>query len=102
MSQKSGTKPLSKTPNNLIKEAADNVASDLVGKLIRSKNDPLTTIVKGEEQEPVWGMIVKVEVTDTRRGQRWHVHLLVDEKVEIFRYTSLYSFLSDWDVLKKQ
>lgn len=104
MSQKIGTKKSSTTTrptNKLLEETFNNIAKDLVGKIIRSKNDPLKYVLFDQPEEKLVGMIVKVEREKMphRPEITWVIHVLVDESVDVLFYKNLGKFIEDWEVL---
>ena len=100
MFRKTGTRK-SSTTNKLLEETFNNIAKDLVGKIIRSKKDPLKYVLFDQPEEKLLGMIVKVarEKMPHRTEITWIIHVLVDESVDVLFYQDLGKFIEDWEVL---
>lgn len=112
--KKSSITTANKRANKLLDDTCENVRTSLVGKIVRSKQDPFKEFISDKsDEEKVVGMIVKVEkkVAD-RRGnldnifrQRvvehvWTFHILIDENVEVIAYGGLSKFVDHWDILE--
>lgn len=100
--------------NDLLDDTYENIIKNLVGKIVRSKQDPFKQFVhdKADEEKTV-GLIVKVEkkvstrssnLSDMFRQRRteyvWIFHILIDESVEVIAYVDLNKFTDHWDVLE--
>lgn len=103
MFRKTGTKLLSRVPNKLFEAAAENVAQNLIGSLVQSKQDPLSKFLDdiGTKSEPetLVGMVVKIHTPNKTR--KWVFDLLIEEKVQTFTYENFSDFYNEWLVVNR-